>query len=181
LICKKGQAEAMYAKLEAEAKGQMQMFQAKAEGLKLIVNACGGSQQAFQLMMLEHIDKLSENAAKSISNIKFDKIVVWDSGSDKTGANATSNFIRGVANSLPPALHLMKDIAGVEMPKYFGNIMEDASEISKYEQKNAEVDKAIKEAAKENNWEKVQELNKEKERLIKKLEDARINLGNKQI
>ena len=75
-----GEAAAIYAKLEAEARGQYEILAKKGEGLKQIVEACGGAKQAFQLMMLEHLDKLAETSAKAISNIKFDKIVVWENG-----------------------------------------------------------------------------------------------------
>ena len=51
-----GEAAAIYAKLEAEARGQYEILAKKGEGLKQIVEACGGAQQAFQLMMLEHLD-----------------------------------------------------------------------------------------------------------------------------
>lgn len=85
-----------------------------------MVDACGGSKEAFQLLMLEHIDTLAKTSAQAISNIKFDKVVVWDTGSsaapegaDKSGGGtATSNFLRGLATALPPTMHLMKDIAG---------------------------------------------------------------------
>ncbi len=119
-----GEAAAIYAKLEAQAKGNYEILAKKGEGLKEIVNACGGSQQAFQMLMLEHMDKLSENAAKAISNIKFDKVVVWDGGG-KDGSSGTAGFLRGLAGALPPALHMMKDIGGVEMPEFFGKLVED--------------------------------------------------------
>jgi flotillin len=41
--------------------------------MKMIVDSAGGAKPAFQLLMLEHVDKLAETAAKAISNIKFDK------------------------------------------------------------------------------------------------------------
>jgi flotillin len=51
--------------------------------------------------MLEHIDELSKTAAQAISNIKFDKVVVGDTGANgKDGTNTTSSFLRGVAGSL---------------------------------------------------------------------------------
>src|SRR2546426_957618 len=75
-----GQASAIFAKLEAEARGQYEMLAKKAEGLKQIIQACGGSQQAFQLLMLEHLGNLAQASAKAISNIKFDKVVVWENG-----------------------------------------------------------------------------------------------------
>lgn len=77
--------------------------------------------------MLEHIEKLSENAAQAIQNIKFDKIVVWDGGAagGPGGAQpgATAGFLRNLAGSLPPMLHMMRDIGGVKMPDYFGKLV----------------------------------------------------------
>jgi flotillin len=122
-----GEASAIFAKLEAEARGQYEILAKKAAGLKLIVDSCGGSPQAFQMLMLEHLDHLSETAAKAISNVKFDKIVVWDSGAgvDGKGGNAAANFIRGLGSSIPPVMQIMKDVGGVEMPEYFGKLMAD--------------------------------------------------------
>jgi flotillin len=91
--------------------------------LKLIVESCGGAQPAFQMMMLEHLEQLSETAATAISNVKFDKVVVWDGGQNGEGGNGASNFLRGLGSSLPPMLQIMKDIGGVEMPEYFGRLI----------------------------------------------------------
>jgi flotillin len=118
-----GEASAIFAKLEAEAKGNYEILAKKGEGLREIVQACGGSQQAFQMLMLEHMDRLSDNAAKAISNIKFDKIVVWDGG-NKDGKSGTAGFLNGLAGALPPALSMMKDIGGVEMPEFFGKLVD---------------------------------------------------------
>ena len=119
------QAEAItiYARLEAEARGQYELLSKKGEGLKQIIDACGGAQQAFQMLMLEHLDKLAETSAKAISNVKFDKIVVWDGGG--TNGNATSNFLQGISKSLPPMLQILKDVAGVELPESFVKLVED--------------------------------------------------------
>ena len=117
-----GEAAAIYAKLEAEARGNFEILAKKGDGLKRIVESCGGSQAAFQMLMLEHIDGLSKTAAQAISNIKFDKIVVWDGGG-ADGKNATSNFLRGVASALPPTMQMMRDIGGVQMPEYFGKLV----------------------------------------------------------
>src|SRR5439155_20879618 len=78
-----GEAAAIYARMEAEARGQYEILARKGEGLKTIIEACGSAQAAFQLLMLEHMDALAEASAKAISNIKFDKVVVWEGG----GAN----------------------------------------------------------------------------------------------
>jgi flotillin len=61
--------------------------------------ACGGAKEAFQLMMIEHLDTLAETSAKAISNIKFDKVVVWDQGVAGGGA---SGVLQNMANTLPP-------------------------------------------------------------------------------
>ena len=117
-----GEAAAIYAKLEAEAKGQYEILARKGEGLREIISACGGAEQAFQLMMLEHIDKLAETSAEAISNIKFDKVVVWEGGNGNDGSSATSNFLQGLSRSLPPMMHTMKDIAGVELPEFIAKL-----------------------------------------------------------
>ncbi len=122
-IAAEAEAAAVCMRLEAEARGQFEILAKKGDGLKRIVESCGGAQQAFQMLMLEHLDRLSETAAKAISNVKFDKVVVWDSGNGKDGSHGAANFLRGLGSSLPPMLQIMKDIGGVEMPEYFGKIL----------------------------------------------------------
>ena len=120
------QAAATYAKLEAEARGQYEILAKKGEGLKAIVEACGGSQAAFQLLMLEHLDKLAETSAKAISNIKFDKVVVWEGGgSSGDGSSNTTQFLQSLARSLPPMMQVMKDIGGVELPDYLAKFVNE--------------------------------------------------------
>ena len=55
-----------------------------------------------------------------ISNVKFDKVVVWDGGAG--GGNGAANFVKGLGGMLPPMMNMMKDIGGVEMPAYFGKL-----------------------------------------------------------
>ena len=119
-----GQAAAIFAKLEAEARGQYEILARKGEGLREIVDACGGAQQAFQLMLLEHLDTLAETAAQAISNIKFDKVIVWENGS-QNGQTATANFLQGMARTLPPMLQVMKEIGGIEVPEYLAKLAPD--------------------------------------------------------
>jgi flotillin len=121
-IAAEAQAAAIFAKLEAQARGEFEMLAKKAEGLKRIVESCGGAQQAFQMMMLEQLPALSETASKAISNIRFDKIVVWDGGQGTDGKGATANFLQNLAHTLPPMLHMMRDVGGVELPEFFGKL-----------------------------------------------------------
>ena len=54
----------------------------------------------------------AETSAAAVSNIKFDKVVVWDGGNGGGAGegNATSNFIRGLAKSLPPTADILKEV-----------------------------------------------------------------------
>lgn len=114
-----GQAQAIFAKLDAEARGQYEILAKKGDGLKRIIDACGGAQQAFQLLMLEHLDSLAQASATAISNIKFDKVVVWENGGNGNGNGSnTSHFLQNLARSMPPMMQIMKDIGGVELPDY---------------------------------------------------------------
>ena len=107
------EAHAIYIKLEAEARGQYEILAKKAEAMKELVLAAGGAKEAFQLLMVEHLDTLAETSAKAISNIKFDKVVVWDSGN---GGASASGFLQSMAKTLPPMMHVLRDIADIEIP-----------------------------------------------------------------
>jgi flotillin len=120
-ISAEAEAAALFAKLEAEARGQYEILARKGEGLKEIVEACGGSKEAFQLLMLEHLDTLATTAATAISNIKFDKVVVWEGGNGN-GTGATSGFLQNMARTLPPMMQIVKDIGGVELPEFLGKM-----------------------------------------------------------
>ncbi|MFH1924113.1 MAG: SPFH domain-containing protein [Planctomycetota bacterium] len=112
-----GEASAIFAKLEAEARGQYEILAKKGAGLQAIIDACGGAQEAFQMMMLEHFDDLVNASAQAISNIKFDKIVVWEGGNGKNGTSSTANWLHEMSRTLPPMLQVMKDIGGIEIPE----------------------------------------------------------------
>jgi len=118
------EARAVYVRLEAEARGQYEILAKKGEALKQVVAACGGAKEAYQLLMLEHLDTLAQTAATAISNVKFDKIVVWDGGGNGTGA--TAGFLQNMGRTLPPMMNVLRDIAGVELPSYLGTLGRDA-------------------------------------------------------
>lgn len=123
-----GEASAIFAKREAEARGEFEMLSKKAEGLRSIVDACGGSDAAYRLLMLEHIDTLADKAAEAISNIKFDKVVLWGGagGNGHGGAGAgVSGFIADVMSTMPPALHTMMDIGGVSLSDALVKLAQD--------------------------------------------------------
>ena len=110
-----GEARAIFAKLEAEARGQYEILAKKGEGLREIISACGSAKEAFQLLMLEHLDHLAAASAQAISNIKFDKVVVWENGG-QNGTTNTASFLHGMARTMPPMMQVLRDIGGVEIP-----------------------------------------------------------------
>jgi flotillin len=120
-----GDASAIFAKLDAEARGNYEILAKKAEGLKKIVESCGGAREAFQLLMLEHLNHLTDASARAISNIKFDKIVVWENGG-KEGSN-TANFLQNMAHTLPPMMQVMRDVAGIELPETLLKMQPDSN------------------------------------------------------
>jgi flotillin len=130
-----GHAAAIFAELEAKARGEYEILAKKAEGLRKIVEGCGGSQQAFQMLMLEHLETLSATAARAISNIKFDKVVVWDSGQNGNGQGAApggaAGFLQSLARAIPPMLNIMQDVGGVKMPDYFGQMVPEGDGAAK--------------------------------------------------
>jgi flotillin len=116
------EARAIFVKLEAEARGQYEIMAKKADAMRQLVEAAGGAREAYHLLLLEHLDTLAETSAKAISNIKFDKVVVWDAGN-----GATSGFLQNMAKTLPPMMQVLRDIAGVELPSYVGAMVPDSA------------------------------------------------------
>ena len=120
-------AAAIYARREAEARGELAMLSKKAQGLREIVEACGGADQAYRLLMLEHLDVLADKAALAISNIKFDKVVLWGGapGNGHGAAAGVSGFVTDLMGTLPPALHTMLNIGGVRVGEGLLRIEDD--------------------------------------------------------
>ena len=120
------QAGAIYAKLEAEARGQYEIMSKKGDGLKKIIEACGSAQSAFQMLMLEHMEGLVQASAKAISNIKFDKVVVWENGGNNGQGSNTASFLHNMARTMPPMLQVLRDIGGVDVPEFLAKLNDPA-------------------------------------------------------
>ena len=117
----KGQADAILMRYQAEAQGLQQLLEAKAAGYRKLIEGCGGDGQAAStLLMIEKLSEIVSAQMDAISNLKIDKITVWDSGSHN-GGSATSDFISGLVRSLPP-LQEVAAMAGVELPEYLGKL-----------------------------------------------------------
>jgi flotillin len=117
----KGTADGILAKYLAEAEGTRKLLEAKAEGYRRLVESVGGNAQAAStFLMIEKLEELVSRQVEAISNLKIDKITVWDSGGTGDGSS-TSNFISNLFKSLPP-LQEISEMAGLELPEYLGKV-----------------------------------------------------------
>ena len=117
----KGKADGIRSVMEAEAGGLKAQLSAKAEGFREVVNATNGNADLSALMlMIEQLPALVAEQVKAISNLKIDKVTVWDGGG-KDGKNGTADFLSGLAGSLPP-LHELTGNVGVKLPEFLGKM-----------------------------------------------------------
>jgi len=124
---KKGEADGLRSLLQAEADGQQAILSQKAKGFDDVVRAAQGQPElASLLLVVDQLPKLVEEQVKAISNLKIDKITVWEGGRDGkgNGKTATADFLAGLVGSLPPLHELTKNV-GVELPEYLGRINEE--------------------------------------------------------
>lgn len=113
----RGEADAIFAKMEAQAKGMNEILVKQAQGFKeLVESANGDAKQAAMLMIADKLEDLVRIQVDAIKNIDIDKVVVWESGSGD-GKTSTSNFLSGLMQSVPPMNELFK-MAGLQLPEY---------------------------------------------------------------
>lgn len=116
----KGEADALYAKMEAQALGAQEILMKQANGMRELVTAAGGdADSAIRLILANNMEELMRIQVEAIKNIKIDKVTVWDGGSGKDGKTATADFISGMMKSIPPMGEMFNQ-AGMELPKFLG-------------------------------------------------------------
>ena len=82
----KGEADAIFAKMEAEAKGLYEILTKQAQGYDKMIQAAGGdATKAYTLLLLEKLPELVKTQVEAIKGINIDKVTVWDGAG---GANA---------------------------------------------------------------------------------------------
>ncbi len=115
----KGEADAIYAKMDAQARGILEVLSKQAEGFGQVVNAAGGDpRQAVTMLIADKLPELVKTQVEAVKGIKIDKVTVWDgAGSGKDGKTSTANFISGLMGSVPPLQELFK-MAGLDLPDY---------------------------------------------------------------
>lgn len=124
----RGEADAILMKMQAEAAGAREILIKQAEGLSRIINAAGGdANAAIRLMVTDKLEELIRIQVEAISNLKIDKVTVWDNGqSGGDGKSSTAGFISGLYRSVPPLTDLF-DMAGMKLPEYLGTARDSAS------------------------------------------------------
>ncbi len=122
------EADGLRLKLLAEAEGVEQVLTKKAKGFGDIMASTGeDSNLASTLLVIEQLPKLVEEQVKAISNLKIDKVTVWDNGKDgKGGKGSTADFLSGLVGAVPP-LHDITRNVGIELPEFLGKIKEDVA------------------------------------------------------
>lgn len=127
----KGEADAIYATMEAQARGIQEVLAKQAEGYAKIVNAAGGdTSAAIQMMLVDKIEELTKIQVEAIKNLQIDKITVWDSMGGQNGTPTTANFLSGMMKSIPPLSETMK-MAGIQLPEFLGKQIDEAETTAK--------------------------------------------------
>ena len=123
----RGEADATFANMEAQARGMQEILTKQAQGFSLLVEAAGGdANSAVRLMIADKMEELVKTQVEAISNLKIDNVTVWDSMSGKDGAPTTAGFVSGLFKSVPP-LNELFDMAGMQLPEYLGKTKPDES------------------------------------------------------
>ena len=124
----KGDADAIFAKMEAEAKGLYEVLTKQAAGYDKMVQAAGGdASKAYMLLLLEKLPELVRTQVEAVKGINIDHVTVWDSGSGAGGKGSTANFVSGLMKSVPP-LNELFDMAGLNLPEFLAKQKEDKAE-----------------------------------------------------
>jgi len=121
----KGQGEGaeIRERLSGEAAGIQEILKKKAEGFAEMVKAANGdAEKAAMLLIVEQLPEIVKAQAEAISNIKFDKIVVWDCGGGGNGGGSTASNWLGSFTKMLPAMHDVCEMAGVSLPEFLGKI-----------------------------------------------------------
>ena len=114
----KGEADAIFAKMDAQARGTLEILAKQAEGFGQLVAAAGGdAQQAITMLITDKLPELVKTQVEAVKGINIDKVTVWDSGKSENGKTATANFVSGLMGSVPPLEELFK-MAGMSLPGY---------------------------------------------------------------
>ena len=120
----RGEADAIYAKMDAEARGLREKLTKQALGMRELVKSAGTSDEAVRLLIADKIESIVAEQVKAISGVKIDKVTVWDGGTNADGKTGTANFLSGLLKSLPP-LEELYNMVGLSLPKAVSPVKEE--------------------------------------------------------
>ena len=89
LFVKKAEAEGLKARLLAEADGTESILTKKAAGFRDLIETCGGTAGAQNMLITEQLPNIVHEQVNAISNLKIDKVTVWDGGKNADGKTGT--------------------------------------------------------------------------------------------
>ena len=119
-----GEAAAILVERRAEAQGTQAILDAKAEGYRELVAACGGKDQAAAaFLIVERLTDVAGIQAEAIQKLPLEKIVVWDGGN---GQGGMSNLGQRLMGAIPP-MHELAKLAGLELPEFLGRMAGDVN------------------------------------------------------
>ncbi|HZV70491.1 MAG TPA: SPFH domain-containing protein [Saprospiraceae bacterium] len=125
----RGEADAVFMRKEAEAKGLYEILQKQADGFDEVVKAAGGNPKDAVLMLIaDKLPELLKIQVEAIKNIKIDKVTVWEGGNHEGNGSNTSNFIAGMYKSVPPLSELF-NMAGMDLPSFLGTKEKNGNDI----------------------------------------------------
>ena len=140
-----GEADAIFAKMDAEARGLREKLIKQAEGMDALVASAGSAPDAVRLLIADKLEVIVAEQVKAIAGVKIDKVTVWDGAASADGKTATAGFLSGLLKSLPP-LEDLYNMAGLSLPDLVAP--RKAAESAPAESAPAEVPAEEKDAAK---------------------------------
>jgi len=132
----RGEADSIFLRKEAEAKGLYEVLNKQAAGFDQLVKAAGGnSKDAVLMLIADKLEDLVATQVEAIKNIKIDKVTVWEGGNNEGEGNSTSKFVSGLYKSVPP-LNDLFNMAGMDLPQYLGQKEAVEKEVIEIKEKN---------------------------------------------
>ena len=114
---KQAEADGLLFVKKAEAEGIQSVLSKKAAGFRDLIDTCGGAAGAQNMLITEQLPNIVREQVNAISNLKIDKVTVWDGGKNADGKTGTADFLSGIISALPP-LHELARNAGLDLPTY---------------------------------------------------------------
>ncbi|KAJ3271172.1 hypothetical protein HDV01_007030 [Terramyces sp. JEL0728] len=129
LFKKKTEADAYFYTKQKEAEAIQVMYNAQANGIKMLQQAFNGDNGAtLQYIMLDRgiFQDLAKSNADAVKGME-PKITVWNTGSD-TGSQDAGKPIREIFQTLPPLMSIINDQTGINPPNWIGSLPQQPSD-----------------------------------------------------